>query len=156
MKRLFFPSKTKEKKARFACAPHDGVAFTGPTIYILGIIFCGPYDTYVLQFFCSFFFKIWGLPVPVGGLLVSQVICPSLRLSSPRPQSTSTAPNSQQQEFDNKQQHHPPANSSTPNRPESITPGNCLQPGFTACSARESTSTEKSGPKLIGYTGTIS
>ena len=46
--------------------------------------------------------------MPIGGLLVSQVSCPSLRLSSPRPQSTSTAPNSQQQEFDNKQQQHPP------------------------------------------------
>ena len=36
------------------------------------------------------------------------------------PQSTSTALNFQQQEFDNKQQQHPPADSSTPNRPESI------------------------------------
>ena len=70
--------------------------------------------------FFVLFFQIWGLPVPVGGLLVSQVICPSLRLSSPRPQSTSTALNFQQQEFDNKQQQHPPADSSTPNRPESI------------------------------------
>ena len=33
----------------------------------------------------------------------------------------------------------------------------CRQPGFTACSARESTTTEITGPKLIGYTacGTI-
>ena len=31
----------------------------------------------------------------------------------------------------------------------------CRQPSFTACSARESTTTEITGPKLIGYTGTM-
>ena len=46
MKRLFFPWKTKEKKARFARAPHDN------------ILFYGPYDTYVSQFFCSFFLNL--------------------------------------------------------------------------------------------------
>ena len=91
--------------------------------------------------------------MPVGGLLVSQVICPSLRLSSPRPQSTSTAPNSQQQEFDN-------CYSSSTHQPTAALQIDqslyrnwklCRQPRFTACSARESTTTEITGPKLIGY-----
>ena len=41
MKRLFFPWKTKEEKARFARAPHDKLAFTGPTI-------CTSYSFFVL------------------------------------------------------------------------------------------------------------
>ena len=48
IKRIFFPWKTKEKKARFACAPHGNIIFYGPTIYIMYILrFYGPYDTYV-------------------------------------------------------------------------------------------------------------
>ena len=39
MKRPFFPWKTKEKKARFARAPHDCIVFTGPTIYVYHLAF---------------------------------------------------------------------------------------------------------------------
>ena len=103
-----------------------------------------------LTVFLFLFFLIWGLPVPVGGLLVSQIICPSLRLSSPRPQSISTAPNSQQQEFDIKQHstHQPTAAAPTSQEQHSKSTSLyhtwklCRQPGFTACSARESTTTE--------------
>ena len=97
-------------------------SFSGPydmRKYISSCVFTGPTIRTSYSFFVLFF-VIWGLPVLVGGNLVSQVICTSLRLSSPRPQSTSTASNCQQQKFDNKQKQHPPANSSTPNRPESI------------------------------------
>ena len=101
--------------------------------------------------------------MPVGGLLVSQVICPNLRLSSPRLQSTSTAPNSQQQEFDNINNRNSTTNSRSTHQPTAAllidqslhyTWKLCRQPGFTAHSARESTSTEITGPKLIRYTGT--
>ena len=99
-------------------------SFSGPydmRKYISSCVFTGPTIRTSYSFFVLFFFKsgVYSCLLAVL-ILVSQVICPSLRLSSPRPQSTSTAPNSQQQEFDNKQQQHPPANSSTPNRPESI------------------------------------
>ena len=54
MKRLFFSWKTKEKKARFARAPHDNIVFTGPTIYskyISSCVFTGP----TIRTSCSFF-----------------------------------------------------------------------------------------------------
>ena len=127
MKRLFFFGKPRKRRVA-SFARLTIIQFYGPydiLRYIRIILrFYGPHDTFVLQFFVLSL-QIWGSPVLVGGLLVSQVICPSLRLAWPRPQLTSTAPNSQQQEFDNKQQQHPPANSSTPNRPVYITPGNC-------------------------------
>ena len=55
---FFFRWKTKEKKARFARAPHDNIVSTGPTIYqyISSCIFTGPtirtsYSFLVLIFF---------------------------------------------------------------------------------------------------------
>ena len=55
----FFSLENQETKmARFARAPHNNMVFTGPTIYFEVYIilrFYGPYDTYVLQFFCSLF-----------------------------------------------------------------------------------------------------
>ena len=156
MKSYFFPLENQRKKGSLRSRASWWYSFYG----LYDIYICHPAFLRALRYarltvFCSFLKNLGSTRACRRSFGITS-ICPSLRLSSPRPQSTSTAPNSQQQEFDKKQQHHPPANSSTPKRPESITPGNCLQPGFTACSARESTSTEKSGPKLIGYTGTIS
>ena len=123
MKRHFFLGKLRRKRLGSLARLMIIWFFRAPPYtYHPAFLRALQYVRITIRTYNSFFvlsFLIWGLPVPVGGLLVSQVICPSLRLSSPRPQSTSTAPNSQQQEFDNKQEQNPPANSSTPNRPES-------------------------------------
>ena len=55
MKRLFFSWKTKEKKARFARAPHDNIVFTGPTIYIDHPAFLRALRYVRLTVFCSYF-----------------------------------------------------------------------------------------------------
>ena len=114
------------------------MVFTGPTIYRSSCVFTGP--TMRMSYsFLFFFFQIWGLPVPVGGLLVSQVMGklfarPPIVFASSSidkhgsqlstagiRQQTAAAPTSQQQQ-------HPPANSSSPNRPESISHLETLSP----------------------------
>ena len=123
----FFPWKTKDKKARFARAPH-GVVFTGPTIYGVYIIlrFYGPYDTFVLQFFGSFFFNLgftracWRslgitsyLPQPPIVFASSSIDNHGSQPSTAGiRQQTATAPTSQQQHYKSTR--------------VCITPGNCV------------------------------
>ena len=113
MKRLFFPWKPKEKKARFARAPHDNTVLTGPTIYTV----CHPAFLRALQYVrltvsLFFFFKNLGftracwrsfgitsyLPQPPIVYASSSIDKHSSQLSTAGiRQQTAAAPTSQQQ-----------------------------------------------------------
>ena len=117
--------------------------------------FYGPYDTYVLQFFCSFFLNLgftracWRsfgitryLPQPPIVFASPSIDKHGSQLSTAGiRQQSAAAPTRQHQHSKSTRVYH--------------TWRLCRQPVFTACSARDSTTTEIAGPKLIGYTGTI-
>ena len=122
MTRLFFLGKPRKK--RLASLARLMIIWCSRALrYIDHPAFLRALRCACLTVFCSFFFKSGVYPCLLAVFWYHKLWASylrGLRLSSLRLQSTSTAPNSQQQEFDNKQQQHPPANSSTPNRPESI------------------------------------
>ena len=154
MKRLFFSWKTKEKKARFARAPHDNIVFTGPTIYskyISSCVFTGPTIRTSCSFFGYFFLN----------LAFTRACWRSFGITSylPQPQivfaSSSIDEHGSQLSTAGIRQ----LNSSSTHQPTAALQIDqslyhnwklCRQPGFTACSARESTTTEITGPKMIG------
>ena len=156
MKRLFYPWKTKEKKARFARAPHDNIVFTGPTIYIYHPAFLRALRYVRLTVFLFFFFKSGVYPCLLTVFWYHKLFAPApdcLRLVLNRQARLPTL-NSRNSTTNSSSTHQPTA---TLQIDQSLyhTWKLCRQPGFPACSARESTTTEITGPKLIGYTGTV-
>ena len=153
-----FPWKTKEKKARFARAPHDNIRFTAPKIHIDYIYHHAFFRAlrYVRLTVCLFFFSKSGVyPCLLAVFWYYKLVAPAsdcLRLFLNRQARLPTL-NSRNSTTNSSSTHQPPAALQIDQSLYS-TWKMCRQPGFTACSARESTTTEITGPKLIGCTGT--
>ena len=154
MKSFFFRSKTKEKKARFTRAPHDNIVFSGPTMYISSCVLRA-LRCVRLTVFLFFFSKSGVYPCLLAVFWYHKLFAPAsdcLRLVLNRQARLPTLDS--RNSTTNSSSTHQPTAALQIDQSLYHTLKLCRQPGFTACSARESTTTEITGPKLIGCTGT--